>query len=315
MDPFTALLIAKGAGTAIDTGLNLWNAGDQRDQQLEAQKQLLSGVDDARGIMTRTHNDIYKDYDPYVQRGEEAYTNMQGIESQLDPRNFIQPEFGDYSFDKDVGDYLDPSMDYQMGRMRDSVQGSAAAQGGLLSGATAKALQDRGSQLAQTDYGNAFNRMNTDRQFSYNDYMNKFRSQGANIQDRYNKLKDKMGRAQGQYDIGRSAVNTQSNLRQGLGDNLADLRLQEANINAQGAQIPTFMQTLAGQSGNIGKLATLGGLAGMHYLNKPDTDDGSDLSDNPYAQLPDNPNYYNPDDQRGPGSGYRGHGNPSWGAP
>lgn len=67
----------------------------------------------------------------------------------------------------DVGKYLDPSMDFRIGEAMKAVENSAAARGGLQSGATLKALSDRAGQMAQTDYANAFERAAADRGFHY----------------------------------------------------------------------------------------------------------------------------------------------------
>lgn len=53
----------------------------------------------------------------------------------------------------------DPSYQFRLNQGLDSVQSSAAAGGGLLSGATLKALNNYASDYASTEYGNAFNRL------------------------------------------------------------------------------------------------------------------------------------------------------------
>lgn len=53
----------------------------------------------------------------------------------------------------------DPSYQFRLNQGLDSVQSSAAAAGGLLSGPTLKALNNYASDYASTEYGNAFNRL------------------------------------------------------------------------------------------------------------------------------------------------------------
>jgi hypothetical protein len=53
----------------------------------------------------------------------------------------------------------DPSYQFRLNQGLDSVQSSAAAGGGLLSGATLKALNNYASDYASQEYGNAFNRL------------------------------------------------------------------------------------------------------------------------------------------------------------
>jgi len=52
-----------------------------------------------------------------------------------------------------------PGYQWQMAEGQRAVESSAAAQGLLRSGATMKALQERGQQLANTDFGNYYNRL------------------------------------------------------------------------------------------------------------------------------------------------------------
>jgi hypothetical protein len=98
---------------------------------------------------------------------------------------------GDFDTSKyTVNSYLDPSMKYQQEQAANAVNQSAAARGGMFAGtgATAKALQDRATNLAQQDYGNAFSRMQQDRQFGYGTFTDKFASQKAAEDERLKRL-------------------------------------------------------------------------------------------------------------------------------
>lgn len=54
-----------------------------------------------------------------------------------------------------VNQFLDPSMQFQLQQGREAIESSAAARGGLLSGATLKELTKFGTGLASTNYNNA----------------------------------------------------------------------------------------------------------------------------------------------------------------
>ena len=64
--------------------------------------------------------------------------------------------------------YNDPSYKFRLNEGLNSVQSGAAAQGGLLSGATQKALANYGQEAASQEYGNAYNRFNADQTNQYN---------------------------------------------------------------------------------------------------------------------------------------------------
>ena len=106
---------------------------DYAQRSLDA---LQGGYDDVSGM-----------YQPYTQAGLTAL-------GQLQEGDFTT-ELGEFGYDKNVGDFLDPSMAFQQEQMRNQMEQSAVARGGLQSGGFAKALSDRQGQLAQTYYGQA----------------------------------------------------------------------------------------------------------------------------------------------------------------
>lgn len=64
--------------------------------------------------------------------------------------------------------YSDPGYQFRLGEGMKGVENSAAAQGGLLSGAALKAIQKYGQDYASNEYGNAYNRFNSDQTNKYN---------------------------------------------------------------------------------------------------------------------------------------------------
>ena len=64
--------------------------------------------------------------------------------------------------------YSDPGYQFRLQQGQNSIQSGAAAQGGLLSGATQKALAGYGQDMASQEYGNAYNRFNADQTGQYN---------------------------------------------------------------------------------------------------------------------------------------------------
>lgn len=75
----------------------------------------------------------------------------------------------DFNRDFTLADFQkDPGYDFRLNQGLGSVQGSAAARGSLMSGATLKALNDYGSDYASSEYGKAYDRFNNDRTQRFN---------------------------------------------------------------------------------------------------------------------------------------------------
>lgn len=76
---------------------------------------------------------------------------------------------GDFNRDFTLADFeKDPGYDFRLNQGLDSVQGSRAARGSMLSGSTLKALSDYGSDYASSEYGKAYDRFNNDRTQRFN---------------------------------------------------------------------------------------------------------------------------------------------------
>ncbi len=79
------------------------------------------------------------------------------------------PDYGRYARDFGMADFTaDPGYGFRMSEGMKALERSAAARGGLLSGATLKGVQRFGQDLASTEYQNAFNRYYTARNAQLN---------------------------------------------------------------------------------------------------------------------------------------------------
>lgn len=127
-------------------------AGKAADQQLEATKY-------ASDIQKQMFDDTRKDQQPYMQAGSDALKQLMG---GMGPNGqFMQTYTG-----QDI--YDDPSYTFRLQQGQDSIQSGAAAQGGLLSGATQKALAGYGQDMASQEFSNAYSRFNADQSNQYN---------------------------------------------------------------------------------------------------------------------------------------------------
>lgn len=163
-----------------------------------------------------------EDLAPYRETG---YTALRDIEAM---RPFLTGQFGE----EQLSQYLDPSMEFRMKYGTQLGERAANVGGGLISGNTLRALEDYRQGLASTEFGNAFNRYQTER---------------GNI---YNTLANIAGMGQGAVNTGVTA-----------GQNLAGQ--QTALLTGQAA---------AQAAGQVGAANAMGGavqgLGNMYYLNQ-----------------------------------------------
>lgn len=127
-------------------------AGKAADQQFEATKY-------ASDQQKQMFDDARKDQQPYMQAGSDALKQLMGGMGQNG--QFMQSYTG-----QDI--YDDPSYNFRLQQGQDAIQSGAAARGGLLSGATQKALAGYGQDMASQEFSNAYSRFNADQSNQYN---------------------------------------------------------------------------------------------------------------------------------------------------
>lgn len=93
--------------------------------------------------------------------------------------------YGDFTAPDPLNFTQDPSYQFRLNEGVKALQHGAAARGTLLTGATAKALQNYGQEAASQEYGNAFNRAmgvyNTNRDTNQQNFGQQLGSFGANL--------------------------------------------------------------------------------------------------------------------------------------
>lgn len=111
-------------------------------------------------------------------RADEAPWRQAGVQA-LGQLNTLTAPGGELNRNFSMADFqADPGYQFRMQQGLQALQGSAAARGGLLSGAALKGIEQYGQGLASQEYGNAFNR---------------FQEQGSN---RFNRLASLAGLGQ-----------------------------------------------------------------------------------------------------------------------
>lgn len=125
----------------------------------KAAKTQAASADRASQIQQENFEQTRKDLMPYKQAGD---TSLKQLMGQMGSNGYFNQNFTG----QDI--YSDPGYQFRLQQGQDAIQSSAAAQGGLLSGATLKALQNYGQESASQEYGNAYNRFNADQTNRYN---------------------------------------------------------------------------------------------------------------------------------------------------
>lgn len=208
-----------GAVGSAAVGANASGKASKAQQAAAARGQQLAGD---------TYQNIRHDWAPYAGAGTAGLNMlMQGIGNGRD--GDLTRRFGMSDFEKD------PGYDFRMQEGARGVESGAAARGGLLSGAAAKALTRYSQGFASNEYQNAYNRYNTD--------------QG----NRYNRLMGLTG-------IGQNATGNMTAAGSRYGDQMVGLNSDSGNAQSAG---------IIGQGnamqGMIGGLTSAGQYVGMNY--------------------------------------------------
>lgn len=186
----------------------------------KAAKTQAASADRASDIQQANFEQTRDDLAPYKQAGDASLSQLTG---QMGPNGYFNQTYNG----QDI--YSDPSYQFRLQQGQNAIQSSAAAQGGLLSGATLKALQNYGQESASQEYGNAYNRFNADQT------------------NRYNRLSNLVG-------VGQNAAAQVGNAGAQTSQAIANNTMQGANALAAG-QVGSA-NAWAGAANNLGSMAT-----------------------------------------------------------
>jgi hypothetical protein len=217
------MAVGTGTAIAIGAGAGLLGAKMTADAAKSAARTQADAASAAMAQERAMYEQSREDLGPYRESG---YTALKDIERM---KPFFTAQFGPEQF----GQYLDPSMAFRQRLGTQATERLANIGGGTLSGNTLRALTDYGQNLASTEYGNAFNRFQTER---------------GNI---YNTLANIAG-------MGQSAVNTGVTAGQNLATQQTGLITGQAA--ALGAGNVGAANAYAGALGNVGNLTFLSSL-------------------------------------------------------
>lgn len=157
--------IAGSAGLSAVTGL--FGANQAAKAQKSAARDAAAATTAAARMSTDAQERMFGKQvelqEPFRQAGLTAQNRLLTLLG-LEGGEAGAPDFGRYAKDFSMADYeADPGYGFRMSEGMKALERSAAARGGLLSGATLKGVQRFGQGLASEEYQNAFNRYQANR--------------------------------------------------------------------------------------------------------------------------------------------------------
>ena len=138
---------------------SITGANKQAKAAQQAANTQAAAADRASQVQWDMYDQTRADLMPYADAGRTALSQLMG---EMGPDGYFNQTYTG----QDI--YSDPSYQFRLQQGQDAIQSSAAAKGGLLSGATLKALQGYGQDMASQEYQNAYNRFNADQTNQYN---------------------------------------------------------------------------------------------------------------------------------------------------
>lgn len=210
-------------GAVLGGALGLYTARQQRKATEKAAAQQQQGIAQAQQESTQAAQEASRMLQPLAsmapamlpgilqganQYGQLGQVGQMGLLAQAQPLN--------------VGQFLNPMMQQQMDAGRAMVESSAAARGGLLSGATLQSLQRTGSQIAANNFASAAELAlrNRQQQLGLGSTLSGFGDTALNIRNNL-------------FNTGVNALGEQANLIAGTGANNANLAMTSGNVAAR----------------------------------------------------------------------------------
>lgn len=189
-------------GSLLGAGAQIYGA----DKAAGAQKDAANKASDTEMAMYKQNRD---DQAPWRDAGVKSLAELQyqmGLGERTPGEH--SGDYGSLNRDFTLADFNnDPGYQFRMDEGQKALEHSAAARGGLLSGATLKAIAKYSQNVASDEYGNAHNRYNND------------------ITNRYNRLSTLSG-------VGQTATNQIGAAGQNTANQVSNNQLSVGNANA-----------------------------------------------------------------------------------
>jgi hypothetical protein len=223
-------------------------AGDTQAQaSMYAADLQKKAADEALAFQKQTYADQQRNIAPWLNAGTGAINTLASLMSpggQLTQgwnETFRAPTASDL--------YNDPSYQFRLAEGQKALERSAASRGGLLSGGTAKALNQYTQDYASNEYNNKYNRAMGEYQQKYNEFNNN----QANIYNRY----------AGLAGVGQTAATNLNSSASQTANNAGNILMTSANNignayqNAAAARASGYVGSSNAWSSALGNLASL----------------------------------------------------------
>lgn len=156
---------AAGWAAIAATTVTVASSADSARKQANAAKDASRTQGEAADEATNLQRDIFDqqqaNQQPWLDAGKSA---LGTLSTGLKPGGEFTKKFGMDDFT------ADPAYQWRLQQGQKAIQGTAAANGSLMSGRTLKALSDYGANQATQTYQDAYNRWNNDQTSLYNKY-------------------------------------------------------------------------------------------------------------------------------------------------
>ena len=226
----TALAIGLGtAGAAASAGASMYGASKQAGAAQSAQDLQAQEAQNALDAQNKQWQQTQENQAPWLAAGKQALGNLTSQFGNGGPQ-------WNQTFTAPTGatEQNDPGYQFRLQQGMDALQNSAAARGNLLTGGTAKSVNNYAQDYASNEYGNVYNRALGQYQQNYNQF-----------QQAQNNMFNREAAISG---VGQTAANTLASAGQSAANNTANINLTSGQ--QQGQQINNAAyQTASGYAG------------------------------------------------------------------
>jgi hypothetical protein len=160
-DPITGTIAA-----VTTVGSSLIGSRASRDAASQQQQAAAQASDVQRDIFER-QVELQEPFREAGLKGQNRLLELLGLGGDVNAPGYGKYATAEFGADKFKAD---PSYAFRMSEGMKALERSAAARGGLLSGATLKGIQRYGQDLASTEFQNAFNRFQAERAGTLNPF-------------------------------------------------------------------------------------------------------------------------------------------------
>lgn len=250
--PLGAVAAIGGIGTSL-YGSNKASKAAKSAAQTQA-----AAADRATEVQKEMYDQTRSDFDPFRKTGTNALGRLVGFNpqsyqgSQFSYNGSSNPSYASQQYQPSQFNFEEsPSYQFRKEQGMDGIQSQAAAGGGLLSGATLKALNQYNSNLASQEYDNAFNQYQTDENRNFNRYLNQEQLNSGQHQQAFNNWQSQDNNAYSRYTTDQNNKYQRLFDLVGMGQNAAAQQGQAGMTTGQAIANNTMAGTNALAAGQV----------------------------------------------------------------